>query len=68
MDFKIGEVVQLKSGGPLMTVEDINAHDMINCIWFDGRGRKSAAFPAATLKVVNNSPMSAAPRRNYSPR
>jgi uncharacterized protein YodC (DUF2158 family) len=66
MAFNIGDVVQLKSGGPLMTVDNIDPHDMINCMWFDGREKKSGVFPAATLKPVNNSPMSAAPRRSWS--
>jgi uncharacterized protein YodC (DUF2158 family) len=66
MDFKIGEVVQLKSGGPLMTVDNINPHDMINCIWFDLREKKSDVFPAAALKPVDNSPKSAAPRKSWA--
>jgi uncharacterized protein YodC (DUF2158 family) len=50
MEFKIGDVVQLKSGGPRMTVDHIDPHGAINCIWFQGQERKSAAFQPATLK------------------
>ena len=32
--FMAGEVVQLKSGGPKMTVENI-AHGKVFCQWFD---------------------------------
>ena len=65
MDFKIGEVVQLKSGGPLMTVDNVDPHNMINCVWFHEREKKSDVFPAATLKPVDNSPKSAAPRGSW---
>lgn len=31
--FKVGDVVELKSGGPDMTVEDIT-DDGVACVWF----------------------------------
>ncbi len=34
-EFKIGDVVCLKSGGPKMTVTDIDS-DVILCVWFNG--------------------------------
>jgi uncharacterized protein YodC (DUF2158 family) len=45
-----GDVVQLKSGGPLMTVESVDQSGVI-CVWFDAKhNRKQERFPEATLK------------------
>lgn len=33
--FKEGDVVQLKSGGQFMTVEELDGNDACNCIWFE---------------------------------
>jgi len=36
-ELKIGDVVQLKSGGPTMTIESIDkSGDSIHCQWFAG--------------------------------
>jgi uncharacterized protein YodC (DUF2158 family) len=36
MEWKVGDTVQLKSGGPVMTINKIiNTH--IHCSWFDGK-------------------------------
>ncbi len=44
-----GDVVQLKSGGPLMTVESVDQSGVI-CTWFDEKKtRKQDRFPEATL-------------------
>jgi uncharacterized protein YodC (DUF2158 family) len=40
MDFKVGDIVTLKSGGPKMTIkktEPLNSNDaetVIHCVWF----------------------------------
>lgn len=34
--FKVGNVVQLKSGGPMMTVRLADFPDAIHCAWFVG--------------------------------
>lgn len=34
MKFQLGEVVRLKTGGSLMTIEKIS-DDLISCAWFD---------------------------------
>ena len=50
---EIGDVVQLKSGGPTMTVEVITkeiAGAVIRCMWFDNAELKRGIFPAAALK------------------
>jgi uncharacterized protein YodC (DUF2158 family) len=49
---KNGEVVQLKSGGPIMTIIDIVAN-IVTVTWFDHfNAIKEAKFPAEALKVV----------------
>jgi uncharacterized protein YodC (DUF2158 family) len=57
MNFSIGDVVQLKSGGPLMTVTDVGAGmdgtPMIDCVWFDKTEQKYGTFRAAVLKPTN---------------
>lgn len=35
IEVKIGDVVQLKSGGPTMTIEDIDDSRNVRCKWFD---------------------------------
>ena len=34
LNFKVGDLVQLKSGGPVMTIKEINGLDSILCVWF----------------------------------
>ncbi len=46
--FKIGDVVQLKSGGPFMTVSAVE-DDSLYCIWFDKTEQKQGRFKPATL-------------------
>lgn len=51
---KAGDVVQLKCGGPLMTVEDVG-EDSVRCVWFqlfgvDSRGEKVWANEPARAK------------------
>lgn len=58
-EFEAGDVVQLKSGGPKMTVEAIDkfgmgcTHDRANCVWFEGTKRMEALFELPTLKKVS---------------
>lgn len=55
-EFKAGDVVQLKSGGPDMTIEDIGKYgpgattDRAKCVWFEGMKRKDDLFELATLR------------------
>ena len=60
-----GDVVRLKSGGPLMTVERVfdREHPFARCIWFDARGTvHSACLELAALDLVNLEwPVSSAP-------
>jgi uncharacterized protein YodC (DUF2158 family) len=48
--YQEGDTVQLKSGGPGMTIQKFEA-DRAYCIWFDGDGKKQgASFPLSTLQ------------------
>lgn len=49
-DFKEGETVQLKSGGPDMTYVGDDEKDEAMCIWFEGNKRMEGAFPKSALK------------------
>ncbi len=50
--FNNGDVVQLKSGGPLMTVTSISTRGEggVICQWFAGDVRKSDMFTPEALK------------------
>ncbi|KAA1057172.1 hypothetical protein FH063_001340 [Azospirillum argentinense] len=53
-EFKVGEVVQLKSGGPEMTVSwygvPMGAQEpSVVCIWFNGPTKLKDSFPPGTL-------------------
>ena len=57
MDFKVGDVVRLKSGSPLMTIQEIGKYnysdeDSAKCSWFDGKKRYSDIFELETLNKV----------------
>jgi uncharacterized protein YodC (DUF2158 family) len=41
--FKVGDVVRLKSGGPAMTVSFKNVDGDWVCVWFDKDGKKQAS-------------------------
>ena len=47
---RLGDVVQLKSGGPLMTISDAGSQGYWICSWFDGKVNKTAGFKAEALK------------------
>lgn len=52
-EFKIGDVVQLKSGGPLMTVCDVGSGGAVECNWFpvnDASKSSSEYFKGDALK------------------
>lgn len=51
---KPGDVVQLKSGGPLMTIAHFDsAFEQFWCVWFDGKKEKGCLFSLEVLKKVN---------------
>ena len=50
--FKVGDTVQLKSGGPEMTVERaFDDHDY-RCQWFAGKKLEAGVFPEESLVPV----------------
>lgn len=57
-EFVKGDVVQLKSGGPHMTVNDPSCSDsfgrpgFVQCIFFDGSKRHSELFIPEVLEKV----------------
>ncbi|QDQ84041.1 YodC family protein [Paraburkholderia megapolitana] len=60
-NFSKGDVVQVKSGGPAMTVSDTGDYsvtgmgpkDGVQCIWFDGPKKVRDVFDAATLEKID---------------
>lgn len=56
---KPGDVVQLKSGGPIMTVTDADTVDGVSTIWtvwFDqSKKEQRSHFPAATVQIYTGS-------------
>lgn len=49
---EIGDTVQLKSGGPIMTVEAITDRGYIRCQWFDGSKIDNSLFKPESLKKI----------------
>ncbi len=48
--FNKGDIVELKSGGPPMTVAQVEGERVL-CQWFDGKSPAAQRFDAATLKI-----------------
>jgi uncharacterized protein YodC (DUF2158 family) len=53
MNWKIGDVVKLKSGGPLMTITHSPDADSRVCstVWFSGDKKDTSHFPAESLEL-----------------
>jgi uncharacterized protein YodC (DUF2158 family) len=49
MAFTVGQIVQLKSGGPKMTVQAVSA-DSVTCSWFDKASLRDGTFKADMLQ------------------
>ena len=50
-----GAIVNLKSGGPQMTVENVDVYTysvQAKCSWFDGNKQQTELFKPVALKVV----------------
>ncbi len=54
MDYRIGDTVQLKSGGPVMTVVEIDDADRVTCIWYAATQEefRTHVFAKALLEEV----------------
>jgi uncharacterized protein YodC (DUF2158 family) len=50
--FKVGDVVQLKSGGPKMTVGEISSSTTVWCVWFVGDKKDGGTFAVEVLKLA----------------
>lgn len=49
--FKTGDIVELKSGSPKMTIEDVQeSNEYVDCAWFDGNTLKRGTFIVDVLK------------------
>ena len=48
--FKPGDIVQLKSGGPAMTISSFGSGDSYWCEWFKGASKERAPFNEETLQ------------------
>lgn len=53
--FAPGDVVQLKSGGPAMTVNAKTTANLIEAVWFNGVNFESADFHAGSLQRMTKS-------------
>lgn len=54
-ELKRGDVVQLRSGGPNMTIlsiGDLYGSKVAYCSWFDGATEKTGKFPPGALKIM----------------
>lgn len=56
-EFKLGDVVQLKGGGPKMTIKSVGRHgavttDNAQCVWFDGRQYMENVFELTVLELI----------------
>jgi uncharacterized protein YodC (DUF2158 family) len=66
--FEVGDIVQLKSGGPAMTIErfdTIGGQPSAWCTWFDGTRRIDQDFVLAALQKVTSPGLS--PSRSNPP-
>jgi uncharacterized protein YodC (DUF2158 family) len=63
MAFKVGDVVQLKSGGARMTVSRLfrspEGREMVQCTWVDKPKEHRAAFVIESLKAVDEATLCA---------
>ena len=46
---KAGDTVELKSGGPLMTVEEVFDDGAVKCVWFAGEKQQTYIFASSSL-------------------
>jgi len=49
--FAVGNIVELKSGGPKMTVTHVGP-TAIRCVWFEGTKKMQGDFPPDALQIA----------------
>jgi uncharacterized protein YodC (DUF2158 family) len=63
-ELKIGDVVQLNSGGPKMTVAGLQSDGAVRCVWFSPDAEFSRQTRYAPLRGRNSPRMADAPPRS----
>lgn len=53
MSLMTGNIVKLKSGGELMTVDSVNSDGSVDCVWFEGKEFKSQNFLSEMLDCIS---------------
>ena len=56
MTFSVGDLITLKSGGPLMTISEVGSNAKCVCIWFvnaESEKFNSGVFPNAALESAS---------------
>lgn len=64
-DFKVGDVVVMRSGGPKMTVADVGDYSTyglgpqngVKCQWFEKTKMQEQVFDAGVLKIYTSPSM-----------
>lgn len=64
-DFKVGDIVKLKSGGPAMTISKISTGPdnkiSLECIWFIGINKNSDIFPNEVVEKASKKGVGSGP-------
>jgi uncharacterized protein YodC (DUF2158 family) len=55
-EFEVGDIVQLKSGGPKMTVTSLSTtgSNTVYTAWFAGSKRETGGFPGEALILIKD--------------
>ncbi|WP_036718355.1 YodC family protein [Paracoccus sphaerophysae] len=56
-DFKVGDLVRLKSGGPLMTYSGDAQFGGALCVWFEGNKKFAEQFDHAIIEKSSKPPV-----------
>ena len=62
-EFRVGDVVQLRSGGARMTIEHIDG-DQVACTWFESKKLERATFFSGALMKYVPIPVGVISRRS----
>lgn len=59
-NYNVGDKVRLKSGGPVMTVHELDVHQPhlyrgnMRCQWFAGKKLEEGYFPSGSLEAAGD--------------